>query len=275
MERSLRASQLPVSSSVLALRPTSFIPPGTAILKCDISRLTYLNSRPPLSHSLCGVELPRWHSLANRPALLSKLHALRLICKKSCQNALGNASGSSTILCQKAVMPLPNSTRPMAVWMTGCRLETRWPSYTGPARELGELSLSNSTSNADSSFRRQAGAFRPSTSVAVTSTAVAAAVEKVAWSSDRNMDTSVLHVSSFSADRGSTRMLNAANLTPGAWRHTIGDRSRFASLRHLMDNMPWPGAPSPCERHQPWEREHYLTALHEREPLSPFRQAVQ
>ena len=48
-------------------------------------------------------------------------NAVRLDRKKSCQNSGGNAYGSSTILRQEAVMPLPNSFRPISVWMMDCR----------------------------------------------------------------------------------------------------------------------------------------------------------
>ena len=48
-------------------------------------------------------------------------NAVRLDCKKSYQNSTGNASGSSTILRQKTVMPLPDSSHPMSVWIIDCR----------------------------------------------------------------------------------------------------------------------------------------------------------
>ena len=119
MEQSVRTSQLPVSCSVLALRPTYSTPPGTATPNCLTSRLTSSN---------------RGRHCRIAPAMMSLLHvmptqtsrhfppnAVRLDCKKSRQNSGGNASGSSTIFHQKAVMPFPNSSRPMSVWMTDCR----------------------------------------------------------------------------------------------------------------------------------------------------------
>ena len=82
-----------------------------------------LQPRPPLSHSPCGDEPPLCHAHANRPALSPD--AVRLDCKKSCQNSAGNASSSSTILRQKAVMPFPNYSRQMLVWVVDCRWENR------------------------------------------------------------------------------------------------------------------------------------------------------
>ena len=123
LEQSVRTSQSPVSCSVLALRPTCSTPPGTATPNCLTSRLTSSNRG-------------RYCRIA--PAVMSLLHvmptqtgrhfspiAVRLDCKKSCQNSTGNAPGSSTILRQKAVMPFPNSSRPMLVCMMDCRWENR------------------------------------------------------------------------------------------------------------------------------------------------------
>ena len=89
---------------------------------------------------------------------------------------------------------------------------------------------SKSTSEAYSSSGRHAGAFTFSTSVALASTAAAAAADTAAWSSDGNLDTSVFYVSSVPSDRGSAKRLRAATLTPPAWRHTDDARSRFASF---------------------------------------------
>ena len=71
-------------------------------------------------------------------------NAVKLDCKKSCQNSGGgNASGSSTILRQNvAVMPRPKSSRPMSAWIITylrmcCRYANRWPSFSGPYRHGG------------------------------------------------------------------------------------------------------------------------------------------
>ena len=119
LEQSVRTSQLLVSCSVLALRLTCSTPPVTVTPNCLTSRLASSN-------------LGRHCRIA--PAVMSLLHVMptqtgrhfspnvvRLDCKKSSQNSGGNASGSSTILRQKAVMPFPNSSRPMSVWMMDSR----------------------------------------------------------------------------------------------------------------------------------------------------------
>ena len=122
LEHSVRTSQLPVSCSVLALRPTCSTPPGTATPNCLTSRLTSSNRG-----CLCRTA----------PAVMSLLHvvhtqtdrhlspnAVRLDCKKRCQNSTRNASGSSTILRQEAVMLFPSS-RPILAWMMDFRWENR------------------------------------------------------------------------------------------------------------------------------------------------------
>lgn len=74
-------------------------------------------------HSHVGGEPPHlmpiqtgWHFSPNE---------VRIDCKKSCHNSVGNASDYSTILCQKDVMPFPNSSHPMAVWIMDCRCKDR------------------------------------------------------------------------------------------------------------------------------------------------------
>ena len=60
--------------------------------------------------------------------------------------------------------------------------------------------------------RAPQGRFPFSTSVALASTAPAAAADTAAWSSGVNLTTSVLYASSFPAERGSARSLRAAAL---------------------------------------------------------------
>ena len=72
-------------------------------------------------------------------------------------------------------------------------------------------------------------AFPSSASVALVCTAAAAAADTVAWSSEGNFATNLLHVSSFPAGRGSVRRVRAATLTPPAWRHADDARSSFVS----------------------------------------------
>ena len=88
---------------------------------------------------------------------------------------------------------------------------------------------SKSTSEAYLSSGRYGGAFPSSASVALASTAAAAAADTAAWSSDGNLDTSVFHVSSLPSDHGCARRLRAATLTPPAWRHADDAHSSFAS----------------------------------------------
>ena len=82
-----------------------------------------LQQRPPLSHSPAVMSL--LHVVPTQTGRHFPPNAVRLDCKKSYQNSTGNASGSSTILRQKTVMPLPISSRPMLVWMMDCWWENR------------------------------------------------------------------------------------------------------------------------------------------------------
>ena len=105
------------------------------------------------------------------------------------------------------------------------------------------------------------GAFSSSPSVALASTASAAAADTAALSSEGNLTTSVFHVS-LPADCGSASRLRAATLTPPAWLHDDDARSKLLLLRIFLGGIPLPGVPSPGERHQPWEQEHYVPASH-------------
>ena len=121
LEQSVRTNQLPVSCGVLALRLISATPPGTATPDCLTSRLTSSNLG---RHCRIAPAVMRiLHVMPTQTGRHFSPNAVRLDCKKSCQNSTGNASGSSTILRQKAVMPFPNSSRPMLVWMMDCRWE--------------------------------------------------------------------------------------------------------------------------------------------------------
>ena len=106
------AAILCVSSTVL-LNSVGYGDPKLPHLSVD------LQPRSPLLHHPCGAEPPPCHAHANPPAFSP--YAVRIDCKKSCQKSGGNASGSSTIFRQKAVMPFPNSSSPMSVWMMDCR----------------------------------------------------------------------------------------------------------------------------------------------------------
>ena len=115
LEQSVKTSKLPVSCSVLALRLTCFTPLGAVTPNCLTSRLIYSNlGRHCRIHSPCGDKPPVMPTQTGRH--LSP-NAETLDCKKSCQNSGGSASGSSTSLRKKAVMSLPNSSRPMSVSM--------------------------------------------------------------------------------------------------------------------------------------------------------------
>ena len=108
--------------------------------------------------------------------------------KKSCQHSSGSASGSSTILRQKAVTPRPKSSRPMSVWMMDWKCANYRPSFLGLDRALRTLMPSGRILGAYSSSGRHGGEFPSSTSVALASTA-AAAVDTAAWSSEGNLAT--------------------------------------------------------------------------------------
>ena len=106
LEQSVRTNQLPVSCSVLALEPTCYTPPGTATPNCLISRLTFSNRGR--HYRIAPVVMSLLHVMPTQTGRHFSPNAVRLDCKKSCQNTTGNASGSSTILRQKVVMPFPN-----------------------------------------------------------------------------------------------------------------------------------------------------------------------
>ena len=116
-------SQLPVSCSVHALSPTWSTPPGTVTPNCRTSRLISSNR---------GFDCPI------APAVMSLLHVMPtqtgrhfspseviLDCRQSCQNSGGNASRSSTSLLLKAIMPRPNYSLLMSVWIIDCSCANR------------------------------------------------------------------------------------------------------------------------------------------------------
>ena len=113
LEQSVRTSQLQISCSFVALRLTCSTPLGTATPNCFTSRLTTSNRGRHCHIAPAVVSL--LHVMPTQIGSHFSPNAVRLDCKKSCQNSGENASVSSTILRQKAVMPLLNSTRLVSV----------------------------------------------------------------------------------------------------------------------------------------------------------------
>ena len=115
----MRTSQLPVSSSVLALRRICSTPPGMTTPKCLTSQL--ISSNLGRHCRIAPAVMSFLHVMLTQTGWHFPLNAVRLDCKKSCQISGGNASGSSMILRQNAAMPLPNSSCSMSVWMMDSR----------------------------------------------------------------------------------------------------------------------------------------------------------
>ena len=117
LEQSVRTSQLPVSSNVRALRLTysaGYGDPNLPHLSVD-----FLQPLPPLSHGPCRDESPPCHTQANRPALSPQCGEARL--QEELPELHRERVRLVEILRQKAVMPLPISSRLMSVWMMDCR----------------------------------------------------------------------------------------------------------------------------------------------------------
>ena len=81
-----------------------------------------LQPGPPLSHGPSGNEPPPCHAHANRPTLFAKRTEDQL--REELPELWRNTSGSSTILRQK-VVPRPNSSRPISLWVIGWRCANR------------------------------------------------------------------------------------------------------------------------------------------------------
>ena len=118
LEQSVITSQLPVSCNVRARSPTYSTPPGTATPNCLTSRLTSYNRG--LHRRIAPAVMRLLHVMSTQTDRHFSPSAVRLDCRKSCQNSGGNAPGSSTSLLQKAVMPRPNSSLSLSVWMMDC-----------------------------------------------------------------------------------------------------------------------------------------------------------
>lgn len=148
----------------------------------------------------------------------------------------GNASDSSVILHKKAVMPRPNSTHPMLVWMAIYRCANCCPSRAGPNRKLRELVMAKSTWEVYTPSECPGGALPSSTSVAFASTAAVATAETTMWSSDGNRVTRVADVSSLPA--------SAALPEGGGLRLPFPPRCHTPTT-HARDSLP----PKPFGRH--------------------------
>ena len=134
-------NQLPVSCSVSALGHTCSTPPSTATPNCPTSRLTFSNRSRHCR--IAPVLMSLLHAMPTQTAQHFSPNAVRLDCKKSCQNSGGTTPGSSTIFLQKAAMPRPNSFHPISVWIMDCRC-TKHDRRLGPDRALRELMTSKS-----------------------------------------------------------------------------------------------------------------------------------
>ena len=102
LEQSVRMGQMPVSCSVLALNPTCSTPPDTATPNCLTSWCT--SSNRGRHCRIAPAVMSLLHAIPTQTGRPFSPNAVRLDCKKSCQNSGGNASGSSTILVQKAAI---------------------------------------------------------------------------------------------------------------------------------------------------------------------------
>ena len=117
--------------------------------------------RSPQSYSPCGDERPPCFYQVNRLTLFPPRLEVQL------QEELpsgGHALGLSTILRQKAAIPLPNSSRPMSVWMVDSRCGHRLRWFLRPDRALRKLVTSKGTWEAYPSSGSQGGAFPSSIS---------------------------------------------------------------------------------------------------------------
>ena len=108
-----RRYQLPVSRSVLALNRTCSTPRGTVTPYCLTSWFT--RSNPGHHSGIASAVMTVLHVIPTLTGRPFSPKTVRIDGKKRCRSSGGNASGPSTILRQKPLIPLPNSYLPMSV----------------------------------------------------------------------------------------------------------------------------------------------------------------
>ena len=125
LDASVWIIQLPASWSIRACNATCSTPPHTPSPYCLASRLT--SSIRGLHSLIFPAAIRRLHVIPTQTGQHFSPRAVRFDCRKSSQNSGGKASGSSTILLQKASMPAPKWSWPNWVLMMDCRCEKRRP----------------------------------------------------------------------------------------------------------------------------------------------------
>lgn len=256
-------SQLPASCIIRALSPTCSIPRGYRNPKRPHSSIRLLQPRPRLSHTPCGDEPPRCHAYAHGQTLFYQRSEARLpeelpefrrehppladgSMPESCNAPLD--IGVDDRLQVRVLLTVVSGAR-QSFAESGDDEEYLGGAYTSSGRHGGGFPpfFILSLGGAHQHFNHRGRG-------------------KAVWSSEGDLATRVIDVSSFPAELGSVGGVRAAASTSLAWR-----QRRLVELLLLRIGVSFPQFPSFCVCHQPQE---YSAALYQHASLLPYDPAV-